>query len=97
MDYPDTDEANFAKDAKDLNEYCSFHEMHFQDFDRQGMMTELQDRIEKPDYMKEGKSKIIENKEIQQDSNMPADNKHIYKLTVISNTSDSRETSSGFI
>lgn len=97
MDYPDTDEANFSKDAKDLNEYCSYHEMHFQEFDRQGMMSIEQDLIDKPDYMKEGKSKNTENKETQPNFSKPLEHNDTNILNVKSTTPDSRETPSGFI
>jgi len=96
MDYPDTDELNYAKDSRDLNEYCSNHELPYQDLDNQGMMTKDQDRLQKSHYNHE-KNKtsldIICNTELL----------HIKTFEKKSNfsnnsiTPDSRETPEGFI
>jgi hypothetical protein len=101
MDYPDTDEMNFAKDARDLNEYCSTHELPYQDLDHQGMMTEEQDRLENPDNSKEN----VQRPGYQDENNSMKESRKAHvkateeklKSSVESNRPDTRETPSGFI
>ena len=98
MDYPDTDEMNYAKDARDLNEFCSSHELPYQDLDTQGMMTEEQDRLEKSEYYNENNKTSQEEicaTELSQKKTF--EKKSNFNNKSITPTSDSRETPEGFI
>ena len=106
MDYPDTDEMNFAKDDKDLNEYCTFHEMPYQNLDQeslmtddqfyhQGMMTEEHDLIDK--YENDNKNKSDKELNLENKEKKLKDVVIKPKINEELNILDSRETPSGFI
>jgi hypothetical protein len=99
MDYPDTDEMNLAKDSRDLNEYCSTHELPFQDLEHQGMMTEFEDEY------KNSNDLIINSHDKNQRNDFKIPRETIKKMdkqisTIIienPNLLDFRETPSGLI